>query len=285
MTHIQKTILITGCSSGIGAALAREFARRGHRVYATARRVESLAALEAINGIRALPLDVNDDASIARAIEVVTSEAGQLDMLINNAGFSQVGAVVDLTREDLRRQYETNVIAPVAVTAQAMPLLRAAVTSNGGAVVANVGSIVGLFTTPFAAAYCSSKAAVHSLTDALRMELAPFGIQVVSIQPGGVRSSFGQHAEAAIRLPGNSMYQPVESGIRARAQAGQQGATAAEEFVVPVVEALLQNTPPRVIRGGANSVRLPLLKKLLPEAMFDAKLSKLFGLEALKKRG
>jgi len=284
MTNIQKTILITGCSSGIGAALAREFAKRGHHVYATARRVESLAALEAINGIRGLALDVNDDDSIARAIAFVTSEAGQVDMLINNAGFSQVGAVVDLTRDDLRRQYETNVIAPVAVTAQAMPLLRAAVTRNGGAVVANVGSIVGLFTTPFAAAYCSSKAAVHSLTDALRMELAPFGIQVVSIQPGGVRSSFGEHAEAAIRLPENSMYQPVEAGIRARAQAGQQGATAAEEFVVPVVDALLQNTPPRVIRGGANSVRLPLLKKLLPAAMFDAKLSKLFGLEALKKR-
>jgi NAD(P)-dependent dehydrogenase (short-subunit alcohol dehydrogenase family) len=282
---MPKTILITGCSSGIGAALAREFAKRGHRVYATARRVESLAALEAVNGIRGLALDVNDDASIARALETVASEAGQVDMLINNAGFSQVGAVVDLTREDLRRQYETNVIAPVAVTAQAMPLLRAAVTRNGGAVVANVGSIVGLFTTPFAAAYCSSKAAVHSLTDALRMELAPFGIHVVSIQPGGVRSSFGEHAEAAIRLPENSMYQPVEAGIRARAQAGQQGATAAEEFVVPVVEALLQATPPRVIRGGANSVRLPLLKKLLPAALFDAKLSKLFGLEALQKRG
>ncbi len=283
---MQKTIFITGCSSGIGAALAREFARRGHRVFATARRIESLAPLEAASGIRGLALDVDDDASIARAIETVTREAGHLDLLINNAGFSQVGAVIDLTREDLRRQYETNVISPVAVTGQAMSLLRAAAAKNGSAVVANVGSIVGLFTTPFAAAYCSSKAAVHSLTDALRMELAPFGIHVVSIQPGGVRSSFGEHAEEAIRLPENSLYQPVEAGIRARAQAGQQGATPADEFVVPVVEALLQQTPPRVIRGGANSVRLPLLKRWLPAATFDAKLSKMFGLEALsKKRG
>jgi len=278
---MQKTILITGCSSGIGAALAREFARRGHRVYATARRAEALAALEA-EGIRGLALDVNDDSSIARALDTVSREAGRLDLLVNNAGFSQVGAVVDLTREDLRRQFETNVIAPMAVTAQAMPLLRAAVAKNGGAVVANVGSIVGLFTTPFAAAYCSSKAAVHSLTDALRMELKPFGIHVVSIQPGGVRSSFGEHAEASVRLPENSLYQPVAGGIRARAQAGQQGAMAAEVFAVPVVAALLRNSPPRVIRAGTNSVRLPLLKRWLPAAMFDAKLSKLFGLDALR---
>ena len=278
---MQKTILITGCSSGIGAALAREFGKRGHRVYATARRAESLAGLEA-DGIRGLALDVNDDASIARALETVSREAGHLDLLVNNAGFSQVGAVVDLTREDLRRQFETNVIAPMAVTGQAVPLLRAAVAKNGNAVVANVGSIVGLFTTPFAAAYCSSKAAVHSLTDALRMELAPFGIHVVSIQPGGVRSSFGEHAEAAVRLPENSLYKPVEGGIRARAQAGQQGAMPADVFVVPVVDALLRSPPPRVVRGGTNSVRLPLLKRLLPAAMFDAKLSKLFGLDALR---
>jgi NAD(P)-dependent dehydrogenase (short-subunit alcohol dehydrogenase family) len=278
---MQKTILITGCSSGIGAALAREFAKRGHRVYATARRAEALAALEA-DGIRGLALDVNDDSSIAGAFDTVSREAGQIDLLVNNAGFSQVGAVIDLTREDLRRQFETNVIAPMAVTGQAVPLLRAAVAKNGSAVVANVGSIVGLFTTPFAAAYCSSKAAVHSLTDALRMELAPFGIRVVSIQPGGVRSSFGEHAEAAVRLPENSLYKRVEGGIRARARAGQQGAMPAEVFVVPVVDALLRNSPPRVIRGGTNSVRLPLLKRLLPAAMFDAKLSKLFGLDALR---
>ena len=277
---MQKTILITGCSSGIGAALAAEFGRRGHRVYATARRSETLAALER-NGIRGLALDVNDDASIVRAFETVAAEAGRLDLLVNNAGFSQVGAVIDLTRDDLRRQYETNVIAPVAVTAHAVPLLRSAVATNGSAVVANVGSIVGLFTTPFAAAYCSSKAAVHSLTDALRMELAPFGIRVVSIQPGGIRSSFGDHAEEAIRLPDGSLYKAAERGIRARAQAGQRGATPADVFVVPVADALLASPPPRVIRGGANSVRLPLLKKLLPAAMFDARLAKMFGLGAL----
>jgi NAD(P)-dependent dehydrogenase (short-subunit alcohol dehydrogenase family) len=213
---------------------------------------------------------------------VVREASGALDVLVNNAGFSQVGAVIDLTRDDLRRQYETNVIAPAILTGRAVPLLREAVAQSGRAVVANVGSIVGLFTTPFAAAYCSSKAAVHSITDALRMELAPFGIRVVSIQPGGVRSSFGEHAEAAIRLPDGSFYRPVERDIRARAQAGQKGATPAEEFVGPAIDALLRDTPPRVIRGGANSVRIPFLKRWLPASVFDAKLTKLFGLDALR---
>jgi len=278
---MQKTVLITGCSSGIGAAMALAFSRNGHRVYATARRLESLAPLQGA-GIQTLALDVNDDSSIDAALDTVRREAGRIDRLVNNAGFSQVGAVVDLTREDLRRQYETNIIAPAIVTGKAVPLLRAAVANGESAVVANVGSIVGLFTTPFAAAYCSSKAAVHSITDALRMELAPFGIHVVSIQPGGVRSSFGNHAEEAMRLPADSIYRPVERGIRARAQAGQQGAMPADQFVGPVVEALLRDRPPRVIRGGTHSVRLPLLKRLLPGAMFDAKLTKIFGLDALR---
>jgi NAD(P)-dependent dehydrogenase (short-subunit alcohol dehydrogenase family) len=275
---MQRTILITGCSSGIGAALATELHKRGNRVYASARRPDTLAPLTEL-GLDTLALDVNDDASIAAAMARIESEVGHLDMLINNAGFSQVGAVVDLTREDLRSQYETNVISPVAMTRAALPLLREAVTGQGKAIVVNVGSIVGLFTTPFSGAYSSSKAAVHSLSDGLRMELAPFGIRVVIIQPGGVRSAFGNHAEEAIRLPEDSVYQPVEAGIRARAQAGQQGATPVQEFVEPVVNALLRPSPPAVIRGGKNSIRLPLLKKLLPLQTFDRMVSKVFGLD------
>lgn len=278
---MTQCILITGCSSGIGAALAREFHRRGHTVYATARRLDSLAPL-AQAGMCTLALDVNDDASIATAMAVVLSEQGRLDVLVNNAGYSQVGAVLDLHRDDLRRQYETNVIAPIAVTQAALPLLRAATQSragrSSGAVIANVGSIVGLFTTPFAGAYCSSKAALHALSDALRMEVAPFGIHVVTVQPGGVQSSFGAHAEAAIQLPSDSLYRGVEKGIHARAQAGQVGATPADVFVVPMVDALLQSTPPVRVRGGKGSRLFPLLKLLLPTRRFDAILSRKFGL-------
>ncbi len=278
---MPQCILITGCSSGIGAAMAREFHRRGHTVYATARRPDSLQGL-AQAGLRVLALDVNDDASIAAAMAVVQQEQGRLDMLVNNAGFSQVGAVLDLQRDDLRRQYETNVIAPVAVARAALPLLQAAVNGGAAPVIANVGSIVGLFTTPFAGAYCSSKAALHALSDALRMELAPLGIRVVTVQPGGVKSSFGNHAEEAIRLPAESVYKSAEHSIRSRAQAGQQNATPAETFVVPVVDALLNRMPPVRVRGGKGSTLLPLLKWLLPTRRFDAILSRRFGLSHWK---
>jgi NAD(P)-dependent dehydrogenase (short-subunit alcohol dehydrogenase family) len=281
---MQRTVLITGCSSGIGAAMALELYKQGLKVYATARRPETLAPL-AEQGIATLALDVNDDASIEAAIAHIGAEVGSLDMLVNNAGFSQVGPVVDLTRDDLRAQYETNVIAPVVMCRAALPLLRKAAGSGGEALVVNVGSIVGLFTTPFAGAYCSSKAAIHSLSDALRMELAPFGIRVVMIQPGGVRSAFGDHAEEAMRLPDDSVYQGMAAGVQARAQAGQQGATPVQEFIVPVVASLLRSPPPAIIRGGKGSIKFPLLKKLLPLRLFDAQVSKVFGLDRFKPRG
>jgi NAD(P)-dependent dehydrogenase (short-subunit alcohol dehydrogenase family) len=269
--------LITGCSSGIGRSLALELHNRGLKVYATARRPETLDDLEQ-RGLKILGLDVNDDASIAAAMTQVESDVGQLDMLVNNAGFSQVGAIVDLQREDLRQQYETNVIAPVAVTRAALPLMRKAVAANGAADLVNVGSIVGLLTTPFAGAYCSSKACVHSITDALRMELAPFGIRTITIQPGGVRSSFGDHAEEGMRLPEGSVYEPMQARIQARAQAGQQGATPTDEFIKPVVDKLLKAKPPMVIRGGKGSFLLVTLKRLLPARAFDQLMAKRFGL-------
>ncbi|MFV8816563.1 SDR family NAD(P)-dependent oxidoreductase [Haliea sp. E17] len=274
---MQKTILITGCSSGIGAAMAREFQRRGHRVFASARRPDGLAPL-ADAGIETLPLDVNDADSVAAAMAYIGECAGHLDMLVNNAGLSRVGAAIDLGREDLRQQFETNVIAPIALARAALPLLLAARAGGTGPRIVNVGSIVGLFTTPFTGAYCASKAALHALSDALRMELAPLGIRVITLQPGGVLSSFGDNAEAGIRLPQDSLYQPIAASIHARSQAGQQNATPTEAFVAPVVTQLLGKRPPAVIRGGRGSIALVWLRRLLPLRVFDAVMARKFGL-------
>lgn len=280
---MQKIVFITGCSSGIGTAMAMEFSKRGQVVYATARRPDVLSQLAA-QGIHTLGLDVNDDASIAAAFATVAHDHGRVDIVVNNAGFGQIGAVIDLTRDDLRRQFETNVIAPVAVMRAALPLMQEAVAKNGHAVLANVGSIVGLFSMPFSGAYCASKAALHSLSDTMRMELAPLNIRVVAIQPGGVLSRFGEQAEATLRLPDDSLYHAIKAGILSRARAGQRGAMPAEEFVKPVVAALLASDPPLLVRYGKYSVMLPLLKRLLTTRGFDERLSRAFGLDRLNRR-
>ncbi|MDO9194859.1 SDR family oxidoreductase [Rhodoferax sp.] len=271
-----KTVLITGCSSGIGEALAQEFHRRGHRVIATARRVESLQALAKL-GMLTLALDVNDGASIAAALTALQGEVEHIDILINNAGYGQFGAVMDAEPDDLRRQFETNVFAPVALSRAALPLLR----KRGSACIANMGSISGIVTTPFAGVYCASKAALHALSDAMRMELAPLGVRVVTIQPGGIASKFGATGEAHVKLPQGSLYAPISRFVLGRAKASQRGATPVDDFAREVTDHLLQADPPAVCRTGAQSTRLPLLKRWLPTRMLDQKMQKLFGLDQL----
>jgi len=271
-----KTILITGCSSGIGAALAQEFHQRGHRVVATARRVETLQPLQA-QGMLTLALDVNDSASIALAMTCVEKEVGHIDILINNAGYGQFGAIMDAEPEDLRQQFETNVVAPVALARAALPLLR----KSGAGLIANMGSISGIVTTPFAGVYCASKAALHAVSDAMRLELAALGVQVVTIQAGGIASNFGAAGQTQVRLPKDSLYIPISRYILNRAKASQRGATAVDVFARTVADHLLQDTPSAICRTGAHSTRLALLKRWLPTRMLDRKLQKLFGLNQL----
>ena len=271
-----KTILITGCSSGIGAALAQEFHQRGHRVFATARRIETLQALQS-QGMQTLALDVTDGASIALALEALEKQAGHINILINNAGYGQFGAIMDARPEDLRQQFETNVVAPVALARAALPLLR----KSGAGLIANMGSISGIVTTPFAGVYCASKAALHALSEAMRLELAALGIQVVTIQPGGIASRFGDTGEVHARLPKDSLYTPISHHILNRAKASQSGATPVAIFAFEVVDHLLQVRPPAICRTGAQSTRLPLLKRWLPTRMLDRQLQKMFGLDQL----
>lgn len=271
-----KTVFITGCSSGIGAALAQEFHKRGHRVFASARRLAALQDLQD-QGVQTLELDVNDGASIGRALTTLQSTTGHIDILINNAGYGQFGAIMDAETEDLRQQFETNVFAPVAVTRAALPLLR----QNGAGLVANMGSVSGILTTPFAGIYCASKAALHAVSDAMRLELAALGVQVVTIQAGGIASNFGATGATQVKLPLGSLYTPISRYVLGRAKASQRGATPVDLFAREVVDHLLQAKPPAVCRTGAHSTRLTMLKRWLPTRMLDRKLQKLFGLNQL----
>ena len=274
----QPVVLISGCSSGIGAALAEEFHARGHKVYATARRPGSLSAL-AERGLRTLALDVTDGASIAAAAALVKQETGRLDMLVNNAGYGLYGAVVDLSADELRRQLDTNVIAPVQMARAFLPLM---LPRKRGRIV-NVGSVSGVLTTPFAGAYCASKAALHALSDAMRMELAPFGIEVVTVQPGSVTSNIGATGTSNAALPADSMFAPLAASIRDRAQISQQGAMPARDFARQVVTALLAAAAPVVVRAGPHSFRLPFLQRWVTTRVLDRKLSRMFGLDQLRR--
>jgi NAD(P)-dependent dehydrogenase (short-subunit alcohol dehydrogenase family) len=192
------TVAVTGASSGIGRAAAVELARRGHHVFAAARREEVLADLAAATpNVRAVGLDVTDPDSVRRAwaaIEAGTGGSG-VDVLVNNAGFALTGPVEILADADVQRQFATNVFGLLAVTRAALPAMRA----RGSGRIINLSSLVGRTTFPGMGVYGATKYAVEALSDALRQEVAGFGIQVVIIEPGFVATSLGESADAHAR--------------------------------------------------------------------------------------
>ncbi|OIN48612.1 short-chain dehydrogenase [Pseudomonas azotoformans] len=266
----MPNVLITGCSSGIGRALADAFKAAGYSVWASARRPEDVAALAAA-GFNAVELDVNDST----ALQHLAEQLGDLDVLVNNAGYGAMGPLLDGGTEAMQRQFETNVFSLVGVTQALFPALR----KRKGLVV-NIGSVSGVLVTPFAGAYCASKAAVHALSDALRMELAPFGVRVMEVQPGAINTSFAKNAGAQAELLINeqSPWWPLRDGIRARSQASQDKPTPASEFAADVLKAVQQSQPPRLLRSGNGSRALPLMAALLPKGLLEKVLMKRFGL-------
>ncbi len=270
----QPVVLITGCSSGIGRALADAFQQAGYQVWASARKTADLAALTAA-GFTAVELDVTDANALTAAAERLQQEAGRLDVLINNAGYGAMGPLLDGGVDGLRQQFETNVYSIAGVTRACFPLLRA---SRG--LVVNISSVSGVLVTPFAGAYCASKAAVSALTEALRMELTPFAIEVMEVQPGAIASQFGANAsqQAEQLLKEDSPWWPLREGIRARANASQDNPTPATEFARDLLAAVQRSPRPTLLRLGNGSRSLPLLARWLPRSLVAKGLIKRFGL-------
>ena len=283
MTMNTKTVLITGCSSGIGRALTEEFLCHGYLVYAAARNTESLANLTSEHLIP-LQMDVNNADDITRVATTIRERSGHLHCLINNAGYAAMGPVAELSSESLQQQFATNVFAPVALTKALLPLLQAGQNEKHPAQVVNIGSVSGILTTPFSGAYCATKAALHALSDALRMELAPFNIQVITVQPGAIQSKFGDNSLANLGdlIQPDSLYAPLKQQIQARATASQDNPTPAADFARELMAQLLSQPDP-VIRIGNGSRALPFMKRWIPLALLDKILSKKFGLLALKR--
>lgn len=239
----MKTVLITGCSSGIGAATASRLVANGWDVWASARRPETLAELAAA-GCRTVALDVTDEGSMSTAVDTVLDASGRLDALVNNAGYSQSGALESLDVDDVRRQFETNVFGLLRLTQLVLPVMR---EQRSGRIV-NIGSMGGKLTFPGGGAYHASKYAVEALSDALRYEVSGFGIKVVLIEPGLITTNF-EAAVAAGMPTGDGPYAAFNQQVQAATSEAYDGPMARfggpPEAVAKVIEKALTKAHPK----------------------------------------
>jgi NAD(P)-dependent dehydrogenase (short-subunit alcohol dehydrogenase family) len=271
--NVSKAVLITGSSSGIGWATAKHLSDVGWRVYATARNVEKIAPLEE-SGCRLLALDVTDEDSMASAVEEVEREEGAVGALVNNAGFSQSGAVEAVPMEKVRAQFETNVFGLVRMCQLVLPGMR----RQGYGRIVNLSSMGGKLTFPGAGFYHASKYAIEAISDALRYEVEGFGIQVSIIEPGLIRTGFADAAVGSMDSQDDGPYAGFDEAVaRATTENYEQGPISRlagePEAVARTIEQAISARSPRSRYAVTPSAHLLIgLRRLLPDGAWDAAL-------------
>jgi NAD(P)-dependent dehydrogenase (short-subunit alcohol dehydrogenase family) len=263
----MKTALVTGASSGIGEATVRLLLADGFKVYAGTRRVDRMAALAAAGAV-VLPLDVTDDAAMVAAIERIKAEAGRLDALVNNAGYGSYGSLEEVPLAEGRRQFDVNVFGLARLTQLAIPMMRA---QKSGTIV-NITSIGAKIYEPFGAWYHATKFAVEGMSDCLRMELKPFGINVVMIEPGAIRTEWNTIARGSLRKVSGSGPYAKEAAQHVRMLAGADRSRKAgrPEQVARAISDALKTAKPRTripVAGGAKAILAA--RWLLTDRAFD----------------
>jgi NAD(P)-dependent dehydrogenase (short-subunit alcohol dehydrogenase family) len=274
----SKAVLITGCSTGIGRATAERLADDGWTVYATARRPEAIADLEA-KGCRTLALDVLDEDSMRAAVTAVEEAEGAVGVLVNNAGYSQSGAVEEVPPEQVRRQFETNVFGLLRLTQLVLPGMR---RQRWGKIV-NVSSMGGRLTFPGGGIYHATKHAVEALSDALRFEVRGFGVDVVLIEPGLIRTNFSETAVGSIEqgLPSEGPYAHFNRAVAkstAEAYTGPLGRLGGgPESVARTIAKAISARRPRTRYPVTPSARMVLgMRRVLPDRGWDAAMGSQF---------
>lgn len=263
----SRVVLITGCSSGIGKATALRLAKAGHTVWATARKMETLNDL-ASAGCKTLALDVTSEDSMQAAVKQI----GPIDVLINNAGYSQSGALETVPVSALRKQFETNVFGPVRLAQLVLPSMRA---KKSGRII-NIGSMGGKLTFPGGGAYHASKYALEAISDALRFEVRGFGVDVVLIQPGLIRSGFSEAAVSAMSGEVADAYaafnEHVATSTREVYEKGPLAKLGGDpDDVAKVVERAIRVKRPRARYTVTASASVLLFqRRMLPDGMWDA---------------
>jgi len=271
MPSAERSVLVTGCSSGIGYCVARGLHERGYRVFASARRHEDVERLAA-EGLESVQLDVANSASIEHALATILERSGgRLYGLFNNAGYGQPGAVEDLERDVLREQFETNLFGLHELTAKVIPAMRRA---GEGRIIHN-SSVLGLVVLKYRGAYCASKFAMEGLADALRLELRGSGVHVSLIEPGPVRSSFRRNAHAAFRRnidANNSAHRDTYAALETRlAGSGDAAPFTLDPGVVlkKVIHALESARPKARYYVTVPTYIFGFLKRVLPGTALD----------------
>ncbi|MEA2209084.1 MAG: hypothetical protein QOF54_1561 [Solirubrobacteraceae bacterium] len=274
MPEPSKAVLITGCSSGIGRATALRLARGGWRVYATARRPETLADLREA-GCETLALDVTDEESMRSAVERVEADAGAVGVLINNAGYSQGGAIETVPLEAVRRQFETNVFGLVRLTQLVLPAMRA---QRWGKIV-NVGSMGGRVSFPGAGQYHATKHALEAISDALRFELRGFGIDVILLEPGLITTEFGETASASIAAAqardDDGPYAEFNAAVGAMTTGAYEGPMrlfggGPDRVAKTIARAISRRRAPARITITPSAKVVLALRRILPDRAWDA---------------
>lgn len=273
----ERWVLISGCSSGIGRALVGACRAAGWGVVATARRVESLGELESGRDLRCLPLDVTDVASIQAALQAC--EDLRLVALINNAGYGQMGPLEVLRPEELRAQFETNVIGLQALTSAVLPAIRRNAAPGEGRIV-HIASVLGRLSIPMAGAYNASKHAVVALAETLRMELWP-EIPVILVEPGAIQSDFRATLVKAWgdlpeRVKGTRYHGAVERYRIQREVYAKLHGMGAEACARRILRAMEAPRPPRRVVVGADSCWAQIARRWLPAALFEWALRRLY---------
>lgn len=268
----SKAILITGCSTGIGRATAQRLARAGRTVYATARSVDAIADLER-DGCKLLSLDVCDEASMTAAVSAVESAEGAVGALVNNAGYSQSGPIEDVPIDLVRQQFETNVFGLVRLTQLVLPGMR---TQRDGRIV-NISSMGANFTFPGGGYYHATKYALEAISDALRFEVAGFGVKVVVIQPGLIKTNFGERAVSALpEAQGDGPYAGfTEKVAQATRDVYEEGAMAklgsGPDSVAKVIEKAIDAEKPKArYRVTPSAHAMIALRAVTPDRGWDA---------------
>ena len=260
-------VLITGCSSGHGKALAKLFIKNGYPTYASARKLESIEGLKKL-GCETLQIDVTNYDTIHKAVETIEHKHGSIGILVNNAAIGIMSAMETIPMDEVKRQYETNVFGLLAITQAVLPAMRKA----GKGRIVNIGSSGGEFTTPTGGVYQATKYALTSMNDAMRAELKPFGIEVTMIQPGAIASNFGQNGKV-LGHQEEGPYQELMLGVEKITSAalikGAPGTWSPEQVAKVSFKAATTRKPSARYRPGIVAKALIYARLLLPYRMWD----------------